>query len=71
MRAKTAASKSGINAQSGAKIESQVHNVGLIVIGVSACAIGLFAAASLIGGMIASGGPLALVGDWFKAVFGM
>jgi hypothetical protein len=37
----------------------------------SACAIGLWAAASLIGGMIASGGPVALVADWFKAVFGI
>lgn len=71
MRAKTAVSKSGINAQSEVKIESQIHNVGLIVIGISACAIGLWAVASLVAGMIASGGPLALVGDWFKAVFGM
>lgn len=71
MKIKAAVSKTGINTQSELKIESQIYNVGLGVMGVSASAIGLWAAASLVAGLIASGGPLALVGDWFKAVFGM
>jgi hypothetical protein len=33
--------------------------------------VGLWSLASLVGGLVASGGPLALVGNWFKAVSGM
>jgi hypothetical protein len=70
MKAKTAMNNSRTQIRSDQKADSQVYTVGLTAIGLSACAIGLWAAASLIGGMIASGGPIALVGDWFKAVFG-
>lgn len=71
MKAKAAINRSVSGIQSNVSVESQVHSVGLTVIGVSACAIGLWAAASLVGGLVASGGPLALVGDWFKAAFGI
>lgn len=71
MKAKTAISRSGVSTQSRLKVDTQIYTVGLTVIGISACAIGLWSAASLVGGMIASGGPIALVADWFKAVFGM
>jgi len=33
--------------------------------------VGLWSLACIVGGMAASGGPLAFVGDWFKAVTGM
>lgn len=52
------------------KIDVQISKVGLAVIGLSSCAIGLWAAASLLGGMVASGGPVALVINWFRAVVG-
>jgi hypothetical protein len=39
----------------------------LFVIG----AIGLFAVASLVGGMISAGSPLGLVEGWFSAVSGL
>jgi hypothetical protein len=71
MKTKTAVNRSGAKVQTRVNVDSQVYTVGLTVIGVSACAIGLWAVASLIGGMAASGGPVALVADWFKAVFGM
>lgn len=71
MKVKTAVNTSIAGTQSDIKVDSQVYTVGLSVVGISACAVGLWAAASLVGGLIASGGPLALVGDWSKAVFGM
>ncbi len=52
------------------KVDDQILKVGFVAIGVSSCAIGLWAAASLVGGMVASGGPLALIASWFRAVVG-
>lgn len=52
------------------KVDVQISKVGFAVIGLSSCAIGIWAAASLLGGMVASGGPLALIADWFRAVVG-
>jgi hypothetical protein len=52
------------------RVDAQISKVGIAVIGLSSCAIGIWAAASLVGGMIASGGPIALVANWFRAVIG-
>ena len=57
-------------ARTDGKIDVQISKVGFAVIGLSSCAIGLWAAASLLGGMVASGGPVALVINWFRAVVG-
>ena len=48
----------------------QIAKVGFAVIGFSSCAIGIWAVASLLGGMVASGGPVALAANWFRAVIG-
>lgn len=71
MKTQSAVNRTGATVQAEVKVDTQVYTVGLAVVGVSACAIGLWAAASLVGGMIASGGPLALIADWFTAVFGI
>lgn len=52
------------------KVDEQILKVGFVSIGVASVALGLWAAASLVGGIIASGGPLALVVNWFRAVTG-
>jgi len=52
------------------RVDVQISKIGFVVLGLSSCAIGLWAAASLVGGLIASGGPVALVVDWLKAVTG-
>ena len=52
------------------KVEVQISQVGFAVVGLSSCAIGIWAFASLLGGMIAGGGPVALVAGWVKAVIG-
>ncbi|MCP3890752.1 MAG: hypothetical protein GY702_18055 [Desulfobulbaceae bacterium] len=52
------------------RADEQVMKVGFAVIGLTSCAIGVWSVASLIGGVVASGGPVALIGNWFKAVIG-
>ena len=53
------------------KIDEQVYKVGIAVVGVSSLAIGVWAIVALVSGMAASGGPRALVADWFRAVIGI
>lgn len=71
MKTKAAISKQAASTSSRTKIDSQLYTVGLAVVGVSALAFGIWAFASLIGGMTNSGGPIGLVAGWFKAVFGL
>lgn len=52
------------------KVDEQIYKVGFAVVGISSMAIGLWSAASLVGGMVASGGPLNLIANWFTAVIG-
>ncbi len=70
MKTQIAAVKTRSAGRTDAKIDVQVSKVGFAVIGLSSCAIGIWSAASLVGGMITSGGPIALVANWFKAVIG-
>lgn len=69
MKTKSAVNRAGTAVNTDMRVDTQVYAAGLSVVGVFACAVVLWAAASLIGGMIASGGPLALLADWFSAVF--
>lgn len=71
MKAKSAVSQSLSGVQSNIGVQSQIDKVSMAVIGISAFAFGLWAFASIVGGVMASGGPLALAGDWVKAVFGL
>lgn len=52
------------------KADEQILRVGLATIGLSSFAAGIWALISLVGGMVASGGPLALAADWLKAIAG-
>lgn len=70
MRTQTTAVKTRSSVQTQGKVDEQIIRVGFVAIGLSSCAIGLWALASLLGGVAASGGPLALVANWFKAILG-
>jgi hypothetical protein len=70
MKTQIAAVKTRSADRINTKVDAQISKVGIAVIGLSSCAIGIWAAASLVGGMIASGGPIALVANWFRAVIG-
>lgn len=63
-------SKSRNVVESEGKVDEQLMKVGLAVIGVSSCVIGIWAAVSLISGMMASGGPLPFLENWIRAVIG-
>ncbi|MGB3211778.1 MAG: hypothetical protein WBB19_13825 [Desulforhopalus sp.] len=70
MKTQIAAIKTNTKVRSENKVDEQVSKVGFAVIGLSSCAIGIWAVASLMGGIYASGGPVALVASWFRAVIG-
>ncbi|MEJ2136863.1 MAG: hypothetical protein P8X86_16660 [Desulfofustis sp.] len=53
-----------------AKIDEQIYKVGIVLVGISSLALGVWATVALVSGMVASGGPGALVADWFRAVIG-
>jgi small-conductance mechanosensitive channel len=57
----------------GAKVEatSEISRAGIYTVGIASVLIGIWGLACFVGGMITSGGPLALVADWFKAVTGI
>lgn len=61
--------KTSVSVQTDATTE--VSKIGVITIAAFGAVVGLWSVACIIGGMAASGGPLAFVGDWFKAVSGM
>lgn len=52
------------------KIDEQVYRVGIAAVGACSLAIGIWAMVALVSGMVASGGPGALISDWFRAVIG-
>jgi len=62
--------KSKTQTRSTARVDEQVYKVGIAVVGVCSLAIGVWATIALVSGMVASGGPGALVADWFSAVIG-
>jgi hypothetical protein len=53
------------------QVDTQVYTVGLVTVGVFAVVVGLWSLASLVGGLLASGGPGGLVKGWLTAVFGV
>lgn len=70
MKTMTTATRTGSAAKSDVRVDDQLYKVGVAVIGISCLAIGLWAAACIVSGMINSGGPIALVMNWFNAVSG-
>lgn len=62
--------KTRTETRSTAKVDEQIYKVGIAVVGISSLAIGVWATIALVSGMVASGGPGALVADWFRAVIG-
>ena len=62
--------KSKTQTRTTARVDEQVYKVGVAVVGACSLAIGVWATIALVSGMVASGGPGALVADWFRAVIG-
>lgn len=67
----TAKQRTRVETTSTTSATTEVSKVGIITVAAFGALVGLWSIACLVGGMTASGGPLAFVGDWFKAVSGM
>ena len=67
----TTRQKTRVDITSGSDATTEVSKVGVYTVAAFGALVGLWSLACLVGGMAASGGPLAFVGDWFKAVSGM
>jgi len=52
-------------------VSTEVSKVSITFVAILGIAVGVWSLACIIGGLAASGGPLNLVGAWFKAVTGM
>lgn len=50
---------------------TEVSRAGMYTVGIASALIGLWGFACFVGGLIASGGPLSLIGNWFKALAGL
>lgn len=50
---------------------AEVSKAGIYTIGFVSALIGLWGLACFVGGLVASGGPLSFVANWFKAVAGL
>jgi hypothetical protein len=61
--------KTGVGA--AGSVGTEVSKVSISVVAIFGVIVGLWSLASLVGGLVSSGGPLSLVGNWFKAVFGL
>ena len=63
--------KVGTGSAANQNTATEISKVGIITIAAFGAIVGLWSLACIVGGMAASGGPLAFVGDWLKAVTGM
>jgi len=50
---------------------TEISKAGIYTMGIASALIGVWGLACFVGGMIASGGPLSFIGNWFKAVAGL
>ena len=63
--------KGGLRVTDRGSVSTEVSKVSITFVAILGVAVGLWSLACIVGGLAASGGPLQLVGDWFKAVSGM
>ncbi|GAB4337942.1 MAG: hypothetical protein Kow0089_09540 [Desulfobulbaceae bacterium] len=50
---------------------SEVSRAGVYTLGIVSALVGLWGLACFVGGLVASGGPLSFIGNWFRAVAGL
>lgn len=70
MKNLTANTRVQVRAGENASASAEISRAGIYTVGIISAIIGLWGIACFVGGMIASGGPLSFVGNWFKAVAG-
>lgn len=57
----------------GGKVDAatEISRAGMYTVGIASALIGIWGFACFVGGLIASGGPLSFVANWFRAVSGI
>lgn len=70
MKTMTTATRTGSATQSDVRVDDQLYKVGVTVVGLASCAIGIWAAVCIVAGMMSSGGPVGLALNWLNAVSG-
>jgi hypothetical protein len=60
-----------IGVQEKSEVGTEVSKVSITMVSIFAAVVGLWSFACIVGGLIASGGPLSFVKSWFGAVSGM
>ncbi len=63
--------KAGTKLAEKSDVSTEISKVTISVVAIFGVAVGVWSLACIVGGLAASGGPLALVGAWMKAVTGM
>jgi hypothetical protein len=63
--------REGTKVTDKSNVSTEISKVSITFVAILGVAVGLWSLACIVGGLAASGGPLKLVGDWFKAVSGM
>lgn len=63
--------KTGTAVVEKGNVSTEVSKVSITFVAILGVAVGVWSLACIVGGLIASGGPLQFVGNWFKAVSGM
>lgn len=66
----TTKTNTGTSVKEQTTVEVEISKVTVIAITAVSTAIGSWGLACFVGGMVASGGPLAFTGSWLRAVSG-
>ncbi len=59
------------DAQEQSPVLNEVSKMMLYTVAAASALIGAWGLAGFIGGMLTEGGPLSLIGAWFRSVFGL
>ena len=70
---KNAAVNAKVRTRTGEKTTAtaEISKASIYTVGVVSALIGIWGLAAFVGGMVASGGPLSFVSDWFRSVAGL
>ncbi len=63
--------KTRTTTRTNVNVEAEVSRGTLVTLGTAGAIVGLWSLASLIGGLVVAGGPIALAKAWFNAIIGM
>lgn len=63
--------KAGTAVGEKGNVSTEVSKISITFVAILGVAVGAWSLACIVGGLVASGGPLEFVANWFKAVSGV